>query len=74
MWGFLSKPTSSCDNCGQKGFEHEKKDYECKKCGYKKPNFKVLDPIELIVCEGCSCTLPAPCTLHPKEQQHPFKG
>jgi ribosomal protein L37E len=58
-----------CPNCGTRGFDENKKDYECKKCGYHKIETKDEGEIELRFCEGCGCTLSTICGLHPVEKQ-----
>jgi hypothetical protein len=60
---------TNCPNCGAKGWDDKKKDYECEKCGYHKVESKELPPIDLIFCEGCGCTRSEACTLHPPEKQ-----
>jgi NMD protein affecting ribosome stability and mRNA decay len=71
MWGMMSAHTN-CPNCGRKGWE-EKKDYECRKCGFKKTDTKELPPIHLIYCDGCGCTLSDFCERHPLEKQRLVK-
>jgi hypothetical protein len=61
-----------CPNCGAKGWE-DRKDFECRKCGFKKGTAKELPPIDLVFCQSCGCTLSAFCTVHPLEKQEKVK-
>ena len=71
-YGGAPKDTT-CPNCGCKGFEHDKKDYECRKCGFHKIESKELPPLALTYCDGCGCTLSDACELHPPEKQRRIK-
>ena len=60
---------ANCENCGKPGFDNTKGKGECQFCGYHIITSKELPEISLVFCEGCGCTLSAPCPTHLEKQQ-----
>lgn len=74
MYGYYgAKADDRCPNCGAKGWEPKRKDFECPKCGYHIIETKDAGEITLIFCDGCGCTRSTECTVHPADKQHPHK-
>lgn len=72
MWG-ITKTEDNCHNCGAKGFESSKKDYECKHCGYKIVAPKEMPECTLVFCDVCGCTLTDNCPTHGQIHCTPIK-
>lgn len=66
---------SACKNCGKKGFNIDRKGYECTNCGYVLTESKELSPISIVKCNECGCLYSAPpgCPTHAEDRQHPAK-
>jgi NMD protein affecting ribosome stability and mRNA decay len=62
-----------CPNCGKDGFESEKKDFECRSCGFHKPNLVELPPIQIVFCDECGNHYSDACPVHDASKQHPAK-
>lgn len=73
MFGMIPKEDTTCPNCGDSGFDHKKKGYECVYCGFHKPEYKEQPAVCLVFCQGCGCTYSSPCSLHPADKQNPVK-
>ena len=66
---------SACKNCGAKGFNLDRKDYECANCGYRNVETKELSPSTLVFCETCGNHYLSPpgCPTHSEDKQRPVK-
>jgi len=62
-----------CPNCGKPGYDEEKKDYECRECGYHNPNLTELPPVQMTFCEACGCHYTNGCPQHDTSVQKKIK-
>jgi hypothetical protein len=70
MFGYgYSKTEDNCPNCGFKGWNSKKKDFECQQCGFHIIEAKEVAECNPHFCKVCGCSYFDICTIHPLDQQ-----